>query len=372
MAGEILTFIWKFSCIFPLFYLAAMWSLKVAWNGIRYTAKYMIWNLLPVFTAAVICLEHRICRGMPAAKAPLLYGAPSGIWENIQTPVFIIWLSGVWILALKYMFDYLQFRRRFCSMDKKRYGDHEELLMQCQKLTGMELNVDMYCHDLANVPFSFGILKHHIVLPFEVTESLDLVILHELVHCRRHDALRKAAVELLKICLWFHPFVYFYAKKSDELCEYACDEAVTKHMEFSRRKEYARAMIRYAPRYGYQNKKQPVFFSDAKDLKRRLEYILHPVQKQQKKALLALGAVFLLAGIAAGMGLYGFSGGGPSQIKTIRVNYPLGQAAEETYDYEEYMDGAWWRGTLAAGEVRAVTDRITEVTFSGEIYKCED
>lgn len=62
---------------------------------------------------------------------------------------------------------------------------------------------------------------------------------------------------------------------------------------------------------------------------------------------------------------------GRTLTKTIKKNYAPGQLEKEFY-YEEYIDDFWWRGTLTAEERRPISDKLIEVTFSGELYKCKE
>lgn len=73
---------------------------------------------------------------------------------------------------------------------------------------------------------SVGLWSPVVVVPARLLESrlaLEHVLLHELAHVRRRDALRAAAWTLARCVYWFHPLVHAAARRAALVRELACD-----------------------------------------------------------------------------------------------------------------------------------------------------
>ncbi len=270
-----------------------------------------------------------------------------------------------------------------------------DLMEKEKEKWNMSINVRICrCHTMLS-PFTFGIRKPVIVIPASACSSssaegqtannLAMLISHELVHCLRKDMLIKAAVGLLRAFQWFNPLIYAYSRQTELACELSCDELVTKAFSFDERKQYAEWILHYAKaQNGIRAQKNPAFslqLSNLKLVKKRLNHILHPAScKPGLGGKLIIACAFLLT-VWGTVFMYGAVSNQPadfplslvtrtqSRYKLIKVNYPDGQEKEQ-YEYEEYQDGFWWRGTLNAQSNRKTSVGLTEVTFSGKIDKC--
>ncbi|WP_281560907.1 M56 family metallopeptidase [Thalassomonas sp. RHCl1] len=81
----------------------------------------------------------------------------------------------------------------------------------------------------AEVPMAIGWLKPVVLLPASMvtglsSAQLDMLILHELAHIRRHDYLVNFLQTLVEILLFFHPAVLWIAKKMRIEREYCSDD----------------------------------------------------------------------------------------------------------------------------------------------------
>lgn len=63
---------------------------------------------------------------------------------------------------------------------------------------------------------------------------------HELIHIRQKHSVDLLFVQVLKVCFWFNPFLYFYAKALKEQHEFIVDATVTKNIAL---KDYQHALV---------------------------------------------------------------------------------------------------------------------------------
>jgi len=96
-----------------------------------------------------------------------------------------------------------------------------------------------------------GIFRSRIVVPEGLFRALDgpemeSVLLHELVHVKRHDNLRRLLQAGLVSIFWFHPLVWWLDRRLREESERACDEEVLRLTDAGQ--VYARSLFK-AMRY---------------------------------------------------------------------------------------------------------------------------
>jgi beta-lactamase regulating signal transducer with metallopeptidase domain len=90
--------------------------------------------------------------------------------------------------------------------------------------------VRAFSHPRVTVPFTYGILHPVIALPSVWStwhaEQLKAVLLHELAHVRRGDALAREIARVAGALLWFHPVTWLIRSFLRREAELSCDENV--------------------------------------------------------------------------------------------------------------------------------------------------
>ncbi|MFD2165542.1 TonB family protein [Thalassotalea euphylliae] len=86
----------------------------------------------------------------------------------------------------------------------------------------------------AEVPMAIGWLKPAVLMPAKMVmgltqEQLEMLLLHELAHIRRHDYLVNFLQTLVEILLFFHPAVHWIAKHMRQEREYCSDDIAVSH-----------------------------------------------------------------------------------------------------------------------------------------------
>ncbi|HCH70105.1 MAG TPA: peptidase M56, partial [Colwellia sp.] len=84
------------------------------------------------------------------------------------------------------------------------------------------------------VPMAIGWLKPVVLLPASMlsglsTSQLEMLLLHELAHIRRHDYLVNFFQTLVELLLFFHPAVHWVSKKMRNEREYCSDDIAVQH-----------------------------------------------------------------------------------------------------------------------------------------------
>ncbi len=161
-------------------------------------------------------------------------------------------------------------------------------------------------HPVFTTPAVVGIVRPIVVLPRGLVrghagDDLACVLLHELAHIRRRDAIRAAAGQLLQVLYWFHPIAWAARARLDTLREIACDAEV---VSTTSRDEYRRTLLRLArPLASAPHRVVPGLglFEHRSDLLTRLSILERPGRpgpltgRTAAAAVLAAGIVMMLA-----------------------------------------------------------------------------
>ena len=110
--------------------------------------------------------------------------------------------------------------------------------------------VSIVTPDDARSPFTYGILKPVIVIPYRLIVSIERcgvesIITHELAHIRRLDTLWTPLASLIKIVFFFHPVVWYVAARLRLEQERSCDAIAIAHTSVSS-EEYAMHLLAVA------------------------------------------------------------------------------------------------------------------------------
>lgn len=172
-------------------------------------------------------------------------GEKMGIDSLFIDYVETVWLLGICLLAIYFMFSYIKVY--FCLREAIPIRSDINVGELTERLTN---KVMIKMSDRIAVPITFGIFCPQIILPktmdFKDLNMLYCVCRHEEIHIRRMDNLWKLLM-ILALCLhWFNPFVaaMYFAMSHD--MEIACDESVISAMGEKDRRKYAMTLLMFA------------------------------------------------------------------------------------------------------------------------------
>lgn len=248
--------LWQ-STVIALMALLAARLLRRAPARMRYTALLLgmlkfafpvvplgrIVGLEPVFNSAAAKLGFHNQTSyflLTHGVEPVSYAARLTEWQDIYVPptlfeiIVAIWLIGSVLLFALWTARRLIFSARLKSDPLTNNGSQElDVLKRLCSQLGLRGKVNLITSDEIDIPGVWGIIRSVILLPPDLALRLDkqefeTVILHELVHIKRHD--NTAALLQIILCnlFWFHPLIWMLHFQLMRERELHCDEEVVR------------------------------------------------------------------------------------------------------------------------------------------------
>ncbi len=148
--------------------------------------------------------------------------------EHISS-IVIIWLCGFLVYSLKTLLDYLycqQLKNQHITATPERW---QALFVTLSEKVGVNPNIELRISTIASAPCVIGFLKPVVLLPIGVLlgmsqQQIEVILLHELAHARRHDYLVGLPQAIIKTLFFFNPFLQWISHQIDKEREHACDD----------------------------------------------------------------------------------------------------------------------------------------------------
>ncbi|MBE6936427.1 MAG: M56 family metallopeptidase [Ruminococcaceae bacterium] len=223
-------------------------------------------------------------------------------------------------------------------------------------------------------PMVLGILRPILFLPEESVgdESLRLILRHELLHLRRHDAAIKALLLLTHALYWFYPVVWWLRRRAELDLEFACDEAVLAAVESYTRKAYAAAIAASIRRQLARTPALSTEFQGGwKSMKERLDLILHaPPLRSGRAAIALISALLLMVGVFAGCVQEAPKYAEYADLPGGEYLHLIGQVSE-TVQKEMKINQNGWGSYSADSEFRHLVEREKPEIIFDEEYEMQ-
>ena len=148
--------------------------------------------------------------------------------------IAILWLTTITLLAGKLLLEIYNVnhlpQQNTIAPTQKLQARFNELAKQIQVTVTPQLLISLK----VEVPMAIGWLKPVILLPANMlsglsTPQLEMLLLHELAHIRRHDYLVNFFQTIVEILLFFHPAVHWVSKQMRNEREYCSDDIAVQH-----------------------------------------------------------------------------------------------------------------------------------------------
>jgi len=140
------------------------------------------------------------------------------------------WAAGAALVAARPLAGRIALSR---ALRRDRGGaGPEALLRELAQKAGVR-NVRVLARAGVTIPFTHGVLRPVILLPAGWAtwdrEALEAVLLHELAHVRRRDAISILAAQLACAAAWFNPLAWIARSALLREAELSCDQEVVSH-----------------------------------------------------------------------------------------------------------------------------------------------
>jgi beta-lactamase regulating signal transducer with metallopeptidase domain len=196
---------------------------------------------------ATSAAAHGVRARPPLAEAPPLAALEPSVvalrgaraaWVSARHEVetafpFLVaaWALGVMVFSLRLGRAWLQVRR----LVRERVASPPAWLVaaaeRLRRRIGISRPVRLLTSAVVQVPTVVGWLRPVVLLPASALTGLtprqiELLILHELVHVRRHDQLVNLLQAAAEVALFYHPAAWWVSARIREEREHCCDDAV--------------------------------------------------------------------------------------------------------------------------------------------------
>ena len=162
---------------------------------------------------------------------------------SIEQIITVVWIAGSIVTFAVFFVPH--------TINKRRYNSalpvENEYITAWQSQHKLRRKYRILHSDEISTPFTYGLLKPIIIIPYSLLESdhtvTDYVLTHEFLHIKYFDILKKWLM-LITLCVhWFNPLVWIMSKMVNSDIEIACDEKVIKSKGITNRAYYASILV---------------------------------------------------------------------------------------------------------------------------------
>ena len=263
---------------------------------------------------------------------------------------FSIWRALYWggagICGLYYVFTYIRCLREF----RTSLPVEKTVLQEKINAFSIKRKITVRQWDLAAAPLTYGIFHPVILLPKtliqENQEQINFVLIHEYMHIRCLDALKKLVLVIVCCIHWFNPLVWVMSMLANRDIELACDQNVVKYLGQETRSAYALTLI-------YMEEKRNVRITWGNSFsKNAMEERIVAIMREKKDSLI----IGVLSGVLSAGLVLAF---------TTSAISARDRAKEYSYiEADEAVESGRWNQNAAA--FASETEDVAETTKSWE------
>src|SRR5580658_8693037 len=206
------------------------------------SARYLVWTCM--FIAAlilpIVCLlapKWEVARTMAIAPAvsngiSLVVTATGPTAPRHLPPTWplTLWIAGAAVMLAWLMAGQWRLRKLLRRAHAVSEPEWRTLMVETAHRLGVGRSVELVTSAAVDVPLSFGLLRPTIVLPATAetwtAERRRVVLVHELIHARRRDALWSLLAQLALVIHWFNPLAWLALAQLRREQERSCDDSV--------------------------------------------------------------------------------------------------------------------------------------------------
>ncbi len=228
---------------------------------------------------------------------------PPSAWVAGLVPALLVvtYPLGVLVLLARLVIQHRTARRLVRESTAVTDPDWTSLLEECATRIGVTRHVALHRSRVELMPMTTGTLASSIVVPAGAdawdAERRRAVLLHEVAHIARHDCLTQLLSAIASAVYWFHPGVWYVARRLRIERELACDDRVLNAGAHA--PEYAGHLLELA--YSWSGRRASalvVGMASSRKLEGRMRAVLDPARNRTAPT----GRMWLLgAAVSAGV-----------------------------------------------------------------------
>lgn len=238
-------------------------------------------------TSPVSAIDHQSA----SARRTVVPAASSIASFNVELLLAI----GAALLLLRLLIGTLRIARIARRSERMYDGDWLSLVQQTAGALGIRRPVTVICSHDVRLPVTWGFIYPTILLPQSAREwpagLRSHVLIHELAHVRRTDALTQLAGQIALALFWFNPLAWIAVRRMSIEAENACDDFVLRDGE--RPSVYAATLVELVR--AHAGPELPAFASLSvgrrSELEQRVRAITSPLRDASTRRVLFAVAV---------------------------------------------------------------------------------
>ena len=163
-------------------------------------------------------------------SSPPASDAAGSIDWPMTTVLGMLWMLGTTLVLLRLAFGTWKVGQLAKHGDRVDDGEWLSLTQRTANRLGITRPLTLLRGDRLAVPVTWGVVYPAVLLPPDSSEWTDerrrFVLVHEMAHVKRFDALTQLISQVTVALLWFDPFVWYAAHRMRVEREHACDDYV--------------------------------------------------------------------------------------------------------------------------------------------------
>ena len=150
-------------------------------------------------------------------------------WSSLSV-VAVLWIAGVAIVLLRLAVGTWKVGRLAKKGDRVDDGEWLSLTQRLANRLGITRPLTLLRGDKLAVPVTWGVVYPAVLLPHDSIEWPEerrrFVLVHEMAHVKRFDALTQLVAQIAIAIFWFDPLIWLAAHRMRVEREHACDDYV--------------------------------------------------------------------------------------------------------------------------------------------------
>ncbi|MDD3184973.1 MAG: M56 family metallopeptidase [Anaerostipes sp.] len=263
-------------CVFFIFWIPLSKRIELEGNP-----KQAYFILKVIIVAHLIPVMYLLVKRFDGYS---IFDETPNVFQIVLTILTVVWTFGFIRQLKKYYQEHKKIKRIIAGCHICR-RDVAAIAHECMKRAGCQREIKIYQGDLIPVPMAYGVINSMILLPDAAyTKSqLEVILLHELEHCKHHDLFWIYLNNIATCIHWFNPVVKVIGRQLDQWSEIYCDLYVLNIT--SSIKRYYREVIQIAAKFSSQRTSLAcALFEDMTELESRMKRVIK-IRKNGKCSL---------------------------------------------------------------------------------------